>query len=73
MQHVFRWRELITEARLKFPEINENFLILAEDDTGALVREIARAHDLTLGEAAEMVAWRLPDYQAEDYQVRLSA
>lgn len=73
MQHVFRWRELISEAQRLFPKVNENFLILAENDTGALVREIARAHDLTLREAAEMVAWRLPIYQTEDYQVRLSA
>ena len=73
MQHVFRWRDLIETARMHFPEINENLLILAEDDIGKVIREIARAHDLTLAEAAEMATWRLPQYQPDDYQVRLSA
>lgn len=73
MQHVFRWRDLTTKAREQFPAINENRLILAEDDVAELVREIARAHDLTLAEAAEMVVWRLPEYQSEDCPVRLSA
>ena len=73
MQHLFRWREFISEALTQFPKINENRLILAKDDLGAVVREVSRAHDLTLSEAAEMVVWRLPRYEIEDHQVRLSA
>lgn len=73
MQHVFRWRDLISEARKQFPEINPDILLFAEDDMGELVREIASAHELTLTEAAQMVAWRLPDYLPEESEVRLSA
>lgn len=73
MQHVYRWRDLISEARKHFPEINETCLILAEGDMGRLVSEIARAHELTLSEAAETAAARLPEYGSPDYQVRLSA
>ena len=43
-------------------ETNLNTLLLAEDNLGLLVREIAEAHDLTLAEAAELVALRLPYY-----------
>ncbi|MEO0945215.1 MAG: hypothetical protein AAFY06_10290 [Pseudomonadota bacterium] len=73
MQQIFRWRDLISKARAQFPEINENHLILAHDNMGALVREVARAQELTLSEAAEMVVWRLPSYQIADHRVRLSA
>lgn len=73
MQHVFGWHDLITEARKQFPAIDQDLLFFAKDDIGALVREISRAHDLTLSEAADMVVWRLPSYVPADYQVRLSA
>ena len=73
MLQVFRWSEFVSETLKQFPEVNRNMLILAEDDLGLVVREVARAHELTLSEAAEMVVLRLPRYQPGDYQVRLSA
>lgn len=72
MKQVFRWGDLVSETLKQFPEVNQNKLILAEDDVGSLVREVSRAHDLTLAEAAEMVSLRLPFYEP-DFQVRLSA
>ena len=72
MQHVYRWDDLVSETLKTFPEVNRNTLTLAEDDVGLLVREIAKAHDLTLAEAAEMTTLRLPFYEP-GFEVRLSA
>lgn len=62
MAQVFCWNDLIAETTKLFPHVNRNALLLAEDNLGQLVREIARSHDLTLREAAEMVTLRLPYY-----------
>ena len=72
MQQVYLWSELVSEAVKIFPDVNQNKLILAENDVGLLVREIARAHELTLAEAAEMASLRLPIYEP-DFEVRMSA
>lgn len=65
MAQVYRWNELIAATMKLFPNTNKNALILAEDNLGQLVREIAKAHDLTLREAADMVVLRLPIYLPE--------
>lgn len=76
MAQVYCWNDLITETTKLFPNTNKNALILAEDNLGQVVREISRAHNLTLGEAAEMVVLRLPLYLPEAYpfaEQRMSA
>ena len=65
MAQVYCWRDLVHATKKLFPETNINTLILSEDNLGLLVREISRAHDLTLSEAAEMVVLRLPYYAPE--------
>ena len=62
MAQVYCWDDLITATTKLFPETDLNTLLLAEDNLGLLMREIAEAHDLTLAEAAELVALRLPYY-----------
>ena len=76
MAQVHCWNDLIAATIRLFPETNRNALLLARDNLGQLVREIALAHDLTLSEAAEMVVLRLPYYSPVECPVavqRLSA
>ncbi len=76
MAQVYCWSDLVRVTRQLFPETNLNTLLLAEENLGLLVREISRAHDLTLLEAAEMVVLRLPYYAPEKWPIadqRLSA
>ena len=72
MQQSKNWDDLISETQKLFPEIDHEKLTETQGDIRSVVREVARAHDLTLSEATELVSWRLPDDQP-DYQVRLSA
>ena len=76
MAQVHCWDDLIKATKATFPETNLNRLLLARDNLGVLVREVAHAHDLTLAEAAEMVALRLPYYAPDTFTFvdqRLSA
>ena len=65
MAQVYCWTDLVHATRKLFPETDLNTLLLSEENLGLLVREIARAQDLTLSEAAEMVVLRLPYYAPE--------
>lgn len=76
MAQVHCWDDLIKVTKEHFPAVNLNRLLLAKDNLGVLVREIAEAHDLTLAEASEMVVLRLPYYAPDAYafeEERLSA
>lgn len=76
MPQVYCWNDFIAATIKLFPNTNKNALILAEDNLGQVVREISKAHYLTLSEAAEMVVLRLPLYLPDAYPVaeqRMSA
>ena len=52
MAQVHCWDDLIKAAKATFPETNLNRLLLARDNLGVLVREVAHAHELTLADRA---------------------
>ncbi len=60
MAQVYSWDDLISATTKLFPETDPDRLLLAGENLALLVREIAEAHELTVAEAAEMVAFRLP-------------
>ena len=70
MTIVTSWSDLIDEVAEKFPKVDSEAVYHQHGDIGALTRHIAKAHDLTLAEAAEVMAFRLPQYLEAE---RLSA
>lgn len=70
MTIVTSWSDLIDEVAEKFPKVDTEAVYHQHGDMDALVQQVAKAHDLTLSEAAEVVAYRLPQYLEPE---RLSA
>lgn len=70
MTIVTKWRDLVEEIVLKFPEVRRAKLLAEEGDMTALMHHVAEMHGLTLAEAAEVVTFRLPHYLEAE---RLSA
>jgi hypothetical protein len=70
MTSVTCWRALLNEVARVFPAVEIAALHPREGDMGALMKNVAEAHDLTFAEAAEVVTFRLPHYLEAE---RLSA
>ena len=64
------WADLVDQVSVLFPEIDLTTLKANEGDIGALILQLSSAHELTFAEAAEMVAFRLPQFLEQE---RLSA
>ena len=70
MTSVSRWSDLLEMTCRTFPAVRPQTLRAREGDIGALIHHVAKAHDLTFAEAAEVVTFRLPQYLEPE---RLSA
>ncbi|MEL7149783.1 MAG: hypothetical protein AAGK71_03565 [Pseudomonadota bacterium] len=62
MTVVTSWQAFVAEAGRHFPEACSDAMLTREGDIAGLMDLIAKAHDLTFAEAAEVVTFRLPLY-----------
>lgn len=70
MPIVTSWYRFVEHVAQKFPETDLSALSVRQGDMSALIGAVAKAHELTFAEAAEVITFRLPQFVEAE---RLSA
>ena len=59
---VTSWTDLVDIVEARFPAVDRRTLMANDGDIAALIMHLSAAHELTFAEAAEVVAFRVPQY-----------